>query len=439
MTDTAENLDSGTSADDTLEEGVGTEDEKNLNQDQNNDLDKTEEDDTDNEISLLDMSDDDFAKALMDDFVAEPNADDKIKSDQENVDEEDSEKKIEETSNDEEIDKSESEDSDENEKDSDTSEEKKDLVDTSTDNSTTTDADKISDDDKKESDSEKEKTTEETDLSADEKIDKIFSPFRANGKDMSVKSVDDVRQLMQMGANYNKKMAALKPNLRLMKMLQNNDLLDESRLSFLIDLDKKNPDAIKKLIKDANIDIDDLDNNAEINYKPNTYTVNDQEIELDETLNDIRDTESFTTTLDIIGNKWDDASRAAILENPAAIRVLNDHISSGIYDKITAAVETERMFNRIPLSMSDLEAYKRVGDLINSKGGFTDNQTQSTSEVAKTVVKKVSKKPVDAKISERKKAAASTRSSPKSKSKENFNPLSMPDEEFEKVGIDRFM
>ncbi len=287
------------------------------------------------------------------------------------------------------------------------------------------------------SEKEEDNQEEEKELSSDEIVQQIFSPFRANGKEMQVENIDDVRQLMQMGANYNKKMAALKPNLKLMKMLQNNDLLDEGKLSFLIDLDKKNPDAIKKLIADSKIDIDDLDTDEQLSYKPSTYTVNDKEVELDETLADIRETESYAKTLDVISNKWDESSKTTLLQNPAAIRVLNDHVANGIYDKINAAVETERMLGRIPNSMSDIEAYKYVGDMINARGGL--QQTPPNKSVTKRAVSKTANKTVDPKLNERKKAASSTRGTPKTKSKDDFNPLSMSDEDFEKLSMDQFI
>jgi len=87
--------------------------------------------------------------------------------------------------------------------------------------------------------------------SAEDFMKEITAPFRANGKDMQIDSVEDVRKLMQMGANYNKKMAAIKPNLKFIKMLENNDLLNEESISYLIDLQKKDPAAIKKLLKDS--------------------------------------------------------------------------------------------------------------------------------------------------------------------------------------------
>src|SRR5690606_34973436 len=116
-------------------------------------------------------------------------------------------------------------------------------------------------------------TTEETkpvDYEAEYK--RLLTPFKANGREIQVKSVDDAIQLMQMGANYNKKMAALKPNLKLMKMLQNNNLLSEEKLSFFIDLEKKDPAAINKLVKDAGINPMDLDAEKATGYKQSTHS-----------------------------------------------------------------------------------------------------------------------------------------------------------------------
>ncbi len=274
-------------------------------------------------------------------------------------------------------------------------------------------------------------------VSEEDQLHQIFAPFKANGKDMKIDNVEDVRTLMQMGANYNKKMAQLKPNLKLLKMLENNDLLDENKLNYLIDLDKKNPDAVKKLIEDSSIDIDELDTENKTDYKPNTYTVNDKEVELDEALNSIKDTESYASTLNIISNKWDQTSKQALLENPAAIAVLNEHVAKGYYDKIASAVETERMFGRIPVGMSDLEAYKMVGDAINARGGIT--QPPGTSNSQQNVRRTANKRTVDPKLKDRKRAASSTKSSSKHNVKEVFNPLSMSDEDFEKMGMDKFL
>ena len=48
----------------------------------------------------------------------------------------------------------------------------------------------------------------------------ITKPFRANGKELRVTNPADVISLMQQGANYAKKMAAIKPIQRIGKLLE---------------------------------------------------------------------------------------------------------------------------------------------------------------------------------------------------------------------------
>jgi hypothetical protein len=280
------------------------------------------------------------------------------------------------------------------------------------------------------SDKEAELSAEKTKVDYKNEYQKLLAPFKANGKEMQVDNVDDARTLMQMGANYNKKMAALKPNLKIVKMLEKHNLLDEEKLSFLIDLSKQNPDAINKLIKDSGVDPLDLDTEQASNYRPNSYTVNDKEVELDSILDEIRDTEAFNTTANIIGTKWDERSKQVLVDNPGLIKIINDHVEVGIFDKISAVVERERMLGRLN-GLSDIEAYKHVGDAINAQGGFQSISKPTNVKATNTV---------DPSLNKRKKAASSTKSTKTStKVDDNFNPLSMSDEEFEKIASSKFI
>lgn len=310
------------------------------------------------------------------------------------------------------------------------------------DSSTTPDDDADSTEDTTEAKSEDDS---EAEVDSKEEIDykvqyeELLSPFKANGKDIKVDTVEDARSLMQMGANYNKKMAALKPNLKVVKMLDNHGLLDESKLSFLIDLSKKDPEAIKKLIKDSGIDPLDIDTNN-VEYKPNTYNVSDNEVALDGILDDIRDTSSFNATIDIIGNKWDEASKDMIAKDPNIIKVINEHVGSGIFKKVSEVVERERILGRLN-GLSDIEAYKQVGDAINSNGGFGDPvQATKTQPISTSNSNSVNKAniPVDPKLKDKRKAAGSTKSKP-SKAKPQFDVLNMSDEEFEKMSASKFV
>ena len=278
---------------------------------------------------------------------------------------------------------------------------------------------------------ESEEETKEVDYKSE--YEKILAPFKANGKDMKVDSVEDAIQLMKMGANYNKKMAALKPNLKILKTLEKHKLLDENKLSYLIDLDKKDPKAINKLIKDSGIDPLDVDVNSDAEYEPKTYTVDDKEVELDSVLEEIQDTPSYNQTIDIIGNKWDASSRQILVNNPAVIKVINEHVQNGMYAHIQQVIEKERMLGRLD-GLSDIEAYKQVGDYLDAQGAFTKfNQPQTPVKSEPMIKQTPIKKSPDPKLKERKKAASSTKSAPSKNTASDFNPLSLSDDEFEKI------
>lgn len=271
--------------------------------------------------------------------------------------------------------------------------------------------------------------------------ERVLGNFRANGKDIKVDNIDDVISLMQMGANFNKKMAALKPNLKLMKMLENNELLDEAKLSYLIDLDKKDPTAIAKLIKDSGINPLEVDVSADPGYKPKTYSVGDKEVELDQVLVDIQATPTYQKTVDVVSNKWDEASKNIILGEPSIIATINDHMASGVYDQIAARIDKERMLGRLS-GVSDIQAYKEIGSAMHAAKEFKGQEEtppakeETPAKVADLVKPKVED---DLELTKRKKAASSTQSRPaKGKKSKDFNPLAMSDDDFEKSAMSHY-
>ncbi|WP_027854449.1 hypothetical protein [Marinobacterium litorale] len=290
-----------------------------------------------------------------------------------------------------------------------------------------------SDDDK----GEEKETTPAFDYEAEYK--KLIAPFKANGREMQIDNIDDARRLMQMGANYNKKMASLKPNLRLMKMLENNGLLDENKLSYLIDLEKKNPDAISKLIKDSGIDPLDVNTDKADEYNPGTYTVDENQMELDTVLDQIEHSPSYNETVDIISNKWDSESRKVIASNPQIIQVINEHVGNGIYAQINSVIERERMLGRLN-GISDLAAYKQIGDRLEAEGRFNQPTPTATESIKKSVQaeEKPSKTP-DPQINDRKRAAAPSKGKAPQSQPNDFNPLALSDDEFDKLVAPKFL
>ena len=263
--------------------------------------------------------------------------------------------------------------------------------------------------------------------------ERLLKPFKANGKEISIKSVDDAISLMQMGAGYNKRMEALKPNLRIIKLLENNKLLDVNKLSFLIDLDKKDPKAINKLIKESGIDPVDLDIEKAGEYTPKTHTVDDREIDLDTVLDEIQDTPTYNRTLDVVSKQWDGVSKRAIADQPQILKLINEHMSNGIYDLINTEVESERMLGRLN-GVSDIEAYRKIGSDIQARGGFNHlGSSQEKPNHVPPVVVKPKPKAEDPTLKDKRRAAGFTPTSPSGAPVKGPNLLALSDDEFLKL------
>ena len=261
--------------------------------------------------------------------------------------------------------------------------------------------------------------------------ERLTQPFKANGKEIKVSSVEDAVELMQMGANYSKKMAALKPHLKLIKMLDKHGLMDESKLSYLIDLNGKNPEAIAKLVKDSGLDPMEMDENKADDYKPTSYKVDDREIELDNVLESIKDSSTYQRTISVVSNDWDKASKEVIANTPQILSVLNAHMESGIYDIIQGELENERTFGRLQ-GLSDIEAYRYVGDRIQANGGFSHLAKGQQNQPKQNVVSAKPMQVQDDRLKDKKRAAAPSKPAVTTQVSKDFNPLALSDEEFAK-------
>lgn len=288
---------------------------------------------------------------------------------------------------------------------------------------------------------EEKTTTEKSDEDSTEATEdvgdlkRILAPFKANGVEVQVNSVDEAIKLMQMGANYNKKMTALKPSLKVLKMLEGHGLLDESKLSHLIDLEKGNPEAIAKLIKDRKLDAIELSQDDK-EYVPSNYSVSDEAVELDETIKSIQDSPHGANTLDIVGNKWDRTSRELLAQNPAALLAINEQVGNGTYARVNQEVERQKMLGGLK-GMSDLQAYDTVGKQLLAAGKL--NVVQPVQAKQPAPVTDTTTKP-QTRDTAKKKAAASPQSSPKVTTKLiGINPLEMSAEDFAKTTPEMFV
>nr|DAP09399.1 MAG TPA: hypothetical protein [Caudoviricetes sp.] len=191
----------------------------------------------------------------------------------------------------------------------------------------------------------------------------VGSSIRANGKDIQLRNADEAVALIQMGANYNKRMQEMKAYKPFLTMLKNAELLDEAKLSYLIDLAQKKPEAVAKLIQDSSIDLYDFDVEEQAkSYQPKSYMPDMSQVELNETLADLaaQDRVVYDKTMGILGG-WDNQSADVLMKEPAIIRTLNDQMKTGLFETVWNEVQRQRMLGNL-MGVKDFDAYRQVGD-----------------------------------------------------------------------------
>ena len=265
--------------------------------------------------------------------------------------------------------------------------------------------------------------------------EQIMAPFKANGKTMQVKSVDEAIQLMQMGANYTRKMQELQPHRKTLLMLENNGLLDEGKLSFLIDLDKKNPEAIKKLLQDAKIDPLDVDLEKESTYQEGNHKVSDEEAQFRLVLDELNSNPVGRETLQTINSTWDQASKEVLWKQPEVMNTIYQQRENGVYARITAEIDRRRTLGVIQVGVPFLEAYRVVGDELHKAGAFNDLFKPKATAVAPVATRAAMPKPTG--LDPKADAAAVHRGSPSKTTSPLEAMQKASDDEFLKMPIPR--
>lgn len=263
----------------------------------------------------------------------------------------------------------------------------------------------------------------------------IGKPFKANGRDIILQNPEDVIQLMQMGANYHEKMAALKPNRRILKMLENEKLLDEQTLGYLIDLHKKDPKAIAKLVQDSGIDLMEFDTEQGADYKSQHVAPPESQITLEDTVQELQSSPGFRDVLTNVTSTWDAESQNVIAEHPDLLRVLNAQKEAGHFDLIVNELAREKMLGRTA-GMNSLQAYSAVEQRLKAEGKLGAPASKADPVIPETTPAKAPKKDNTA----AKKAAAAPRQTVQNKKTlpEGENLFALSEEEFAKIDPSQF-
>lgn len=269
--------------------------------------------------------------------------------------------------------------------------------------------------------------------------DRLLSkPIKANGKEIQLQTPDEAEKLIQMGLNYTKKMQAMQPALRVVKMLENNGLMDEARLSHLIDISKGDSGAIQKLLADTKFDPMSADADQAAKYVPADHRVSPLEMSFSAVLEDVEQTPAGVELISEVHGQWDADSKRALFQKPEILAKLAEQKTAGLYAQISGEVDRLRALGQITPDVPFLQAYHAVGDMMHQQGRLVAPNAPTVAPPAVPVeTREVAPLP-KVRDTTQAKAAAAVRTAPSNPKAPTLDYLSMDDAEFAKQSAGRY-
>lgn len=259
----------------------------------------------------------------------------------------------------------------------------------------------------------------------------VTQDFKASGKTMpGVKEPEKFIKALQMATDYALKTAALKPALKRVKMLE--EVSDED-LAEMLDFKKRNPEVIKKALKEANIDPLELDMDK-VNYVPQVQMISDSEYDFRETVDELSKDAKFNDTRQLILSGLDAKSKELALTDTRVLKALHQEVVSGRIEQIQAKALELRAFGSVDSSITDIELYATIARQMDQNSStITQSNPSAVSAqvVSNTQTKQVTKEPNPE--LEDKRARAGIQTKPQSKVVKKYDPTKLSDDEFLKL------
>ena len=259
----------------------------------------------------------------------------------------------------------------------------------------------------------------------------VTQDYKASGKTMpGVKEPEKFIKALQMATDYALKTAALKPALKRVKMLE--EVSDED-LAEMLDFKKRNPEVIKKALKEANIDPVELDMDK-VNYVPQVQMISDSEYDFRETVDELSKDAKFNDTRQLILSGLDAKSKELALTDTKVLKALHQEVVSGRIEQIQAKALELRTFGSVDSSITDLELYVTIARQMDQNSStITQSNPSAVSAqvVSNTQTKQVTKEPNPE--LEDKRARAGIQTKPQSKVVKKYDPTKLSDDEFLKL------
>lgn len=261
--------------------------------------------------------------------------------------------------------------------------------------------------------------------------DEVTAPIRADGRDFTIKSSSDLRNLVSKGLDYTQKTQQIAPYRKTLAFLRDNNALDDTKLSYMVDLLNKDEKAVKQLIREMTaepkeegkqkLELYDLDPEQEDESQryhfQNKNTITDEQLNFRETFDEVNASEGGNAFLNKINQKFDSSSLDYLYQNPQAIKLLYQADRAGQFDQIMDRMQYNDMIHPENIQIDNtITRFMKTGQSMPEI--FPQNQQPTQQQVVQQRQQQ-----------NRVKSASIPRASG-GKSRNFVDPLDMSDEEF---------
>lgn len=261
--------------------------------------------------------------------------------------------------------------------------------------------------------------------------DEVTAPIRADGRDFTIKSSSDLRNLVSKGLDYTQKTQQIAPYRKTLAFLRDNNALDDTKLSYMVDLLNKDEKAVKQLIREMTaepkeegkqkLELYDLDPEQEDESQryhfQNKNTITDEQLNFRETFDEVNASEGGNAFLNKINQKFDSSSLDYLYQNPQAIKLLYQADRAGQFDQIMDKMQYNDMIHPENIQIDNtITRFMKTGQSMPEI--FPQNQQPTQQQVVQQRQQQ-----------NRVKSASIPRASG-GKSRNFVDPLDMSDEEF---------
>ena len=235
-----------------------------------------------------------------------------------------------------------------------------------------------------EQDDEVEESEEDTSEEVEDSIEPselgklVGVPIEHQGKTITLNSVDEVLAMVKQSMALSSQVKSMETHEPIIAMLEENELMDSSKLSMAIDLLNGNPDAIRKLIADKQISMDDIDSEEENKYQPADKSLSQEKVKLSNTLKGLQQSQEGIQVINTIAN-WDKQSKNLLSKYPENLNHLEAHVKDGTFTQVMGEIERQKMLGQLPQSVPMAQAYQQV------LGAMMQQQQQQSQPEEKVV------------------------------------------------------